>query len=147
MRVEEECCVREMRVGEGPSSPAAGDGDARVSGRGVASGRSSASKKGDTSWRGASGTGTARRGGGDDDGGREATTTTTAIWGKRLSADLVGDETYIEPNLLSRVVFPTETKGTPCVMGRATTRDKWGISRRIPLQANFRPLVLGGVTT
>jgi hypothetical protein len=46
----------------------AGDGDARVSGRGVASGRSSMSERGDTlgwglsSGRGASGTGAAREG-------------------------------------------------------------------------------------
>jgi hypothetical protein len=41
--------------------------------------------------RGASGTGAATRGGGDDDGGRET------IWGKTASADLEGDEAYIEP--------------------------------------------------
>jgi hypothetical protein len=69
------CRVGEMRVGEGrtsarPSSPAAGDGDAHVSGRGVASGKSSASKKGGASERSLSPEmGTARRGGGggDDD--------------------------------------------------------------------------------
>jgi hypothetical protein len=44
-----------------PSSPAAGDGDARVSGRSGASEKSLLS-----------GTGAARRGGSDDDGGREA---------------------------------------------------------------------------
>jgi hypothetical protein len=83
MRVGERRRVGEMRVGEGrtsarPSSPAAGDGDARVSMRGVVLGRSGTSEKGGaskrslSSGRGASGTGAARRGGDDVDGGREA---------------------------------------------------------------------------
>jgi hypothetical protein len=74
--------VGEMRVVEGwtsaqPSLPAAGDDDARVPARGIASGRSDASEKGGalerslSSVRGAWGMGAARRGGGDDDGGRE----------------------------------------------------------------------------
>jgi hypothetical protein len=78
MRVGEGRRVGEMHVGEGrmsarPSSPATGDGDAHVLGRGITSGRSGASKKGGALWMGV-----ARTGGGDDDGGREATATT--IW-------------------------------------------------------------------
>jgi hypothetical protein len=63
--------IGEMRVSEGRTlawliSPAAGDGDARVSGRSGASGRRGASERSLSS-----GTGAARRGGGDDNGGRE----------------------------------------------------------------------------
>jgi hypothetical protein len=69
--------VGEMRVGVGrtsarPSSPAAGDGDARVSERSDASGRSGALEKGGASERSlSSGTGVATRGDNDDEG-REA---------------------------------------------------------------------------
>jgi hypothetical protein len=49
----------------------AGDRDAPVSGRGVASGRSNVLERGHSSGMGASGTGVTRRGG-DDDRGREA---------------------------------------------------------------------------
>jgi hypothetical protein len=78
-----------------PSSPVAGDDDARVSGRGVTSGRSGASEKGGASERSlSSGTGATRRGGGDDDRGREAR---RRFGGKWLSVDLKGDRAYIEP--------------------------------------------------
>jgi hypothetical protein len=50
----------EGRTSAQSSRPAAGHRDARVSGRGVASGRSDASERGLLSWRGASGQ--ARRG-------------------------------------------------------------------------------------
>jgi hypothetical protein len=106
-RVEEMCRVEEMRVGEEwtsarSSSSVVADGDARVSRRGVTSGRSDASEKGGTSemsllsGRRASGTIATRRGGGDDDRGRE-----TRFGGKRLNADLEGDKAYIEPPTFS----------------------------------------------
>jgi hypothetical protein len=88
LHVGEGCRVGEMCVGEGltsarPSSPAVGDGDARVSWR------SGASEKGGASERSlSSGTGAARRGGGDDDGGREVR---RRFGGKWLSADQEGD--------------------------------------------------------
>jgi hypothetical protein len=88
----------------------AGGGDARVSGRGVASGRSGVSEKGSaserslSSGRGASGTAATRTGGGDDDGGREAR---WRFGRKRLSADLEGDGAYIE--LSVRNMVPTLT--------------------------------------
>jgi hypothetical protein len=108
MRVGEGRRVGEIRIGEGrtsvwPSWPAAGDGDAHVSGRGVAS------KKGGASWRGASGMGAARRGG-DDSGGREATTTTKTIWGKTTKCG----------SGRRRGLYKTQ----PFVTGRETTRDK-----------------------
>jgi hypothetical protein len=65
------------RVGEGRtlarlSSSTAGDGDARVLGRGVTSGRRSASEKGGASKRSlSSGRGASRTGASDDDRGRE----------------------------------------------------------------------------
>jgi hypothetical protein len=83
MRIREGRRVGEMHVGEGrrsarPSSPAAGDGDAHMSGRAVASWRSGrgtwekggSSERSFSSGRGVSGMGAARRGGGGDDGGR-----------------------------------------------------------------------------
>jgi hypothetical protein len=72
-----------------PSSPAAGDGTARVSGRSGASEKGGASEKSLSS-----GTGTTRRDGGDDDGGREAR---RRFGGERLSANLEGYGAYIEP--------------------------------------------------
>jgi hypothetical protein len=74
--------------------------NARVSGRGVALGRSGASLRGSMSgWgllsgRSASGMGTTRRGS-SDDGDEERPG--DDLGEKRLSADLEGDETYIEP--------------------------------------------------
>jgi hypothetical protein len=66
MRIGEGRCVGEMRVGEGrtsagPSSPAAGEGDARVSGRGITPGRSGAQRRA-ACQRGASHRGGALRG-------------------------------------------------------------------------------------
>jgi hypothetical protein len=77
--------------GEGRTSarlswPMVGDDDARVSGRGVVSGRSGASERGLSS-----GTGAVRIGGGDDRG-REVK---RRFGGKRLSVDLEGDGAYI----------------------------------------------------
>jgi hypothetical protein len=67
---------------------------ARV-GKGVASGRSGASEKGAASGRSlSSGTGATRRGSDNDDGGIEVR---RRFRRKRLSADLEGYVTYIEP--------------------------------------------------
>jgi hypothetical protein len=83
MRRVGEMCIGEGRTSARPSSPTAGDGDARASGRSSASERSLSS-----------GTSAARIGNGDDDGGREAG---RRFGGKRLSADLEGDVAYVEP--------------------------------------------------
>jgi hypothetical protein len=92
--------------------------------------------------------GAARRGGGDDDRGREAIWKKTAkCWSGRRRG------LYRTPNLLSRVVLPTVTKG-PLVSGcnpfcHGWPHDPWqkGHFARDALKANFRPLVPGGVTT
>jgi hypothetical protein len=75
-----------------------GDSDARVSGRGVTSGRRGVSGWGLSSERGASGTGAARRGGDDDGDNRPS----GDLWEKWLSADLESDRAYIElPSLVT----------------------------------------------
>jgi hypothetical protein len=69
---------------------------------------------------------------------------------KQLSADMEGDGASLHrtPNLSSRVVLPTltkgplvsgrpETKGPPFVTGGLTTRDKRRISRGMPLRRIF----------
>jgi hypothetical protein len=86
----------------------------RVSVRGVASGWSGVSERG-----GALGTSTVRRGGGDDE---DEERPGGDLGQKQLSVDLEGYGAYIETPLLSRVIFPTETKG-PLVSGCVTTRD------------------------
>jgi hypothetical protein len=110
----------EWHVGEGRhvgrcALVRAGDGNAHVSGRGVASGRSGTSEKGGTSERslssGRGASGRVRKG--------EAAATTeeerreAAIWGKQLSADLQGDGAYIDYRNRPPFVMDSTEEMTP----------------------------------